>query len=370
MRRAAPEFLNPFYPVLKLPPNQHGVVFSLRSNFGQSSFVFDIEAYCKRHDQRFSKFKRDAASLPPDVLHLIFHQAVWQDYTLELRRPMSASHTARFRAYMRALTRLSLVCQDWHRLSRPVCFRTTLLSEADHVTWLCKVILTSPTGVALGSLIVNLHILGPPSSHLGLILVSSAAGQLRALRTLSWDTAAARGDNTKPVQHLPPRVLAALPTLFQAFASLTSLVLSRQTFSSFRRLDRLVCALPRLAALALADVYWPDRLADTLRRLPHLHRHPCLRSLEVFGYDNAGILRCYPSLFWLFLSPNIRTSAAAAHRTQLPPLSPADAKTIVSVIDAFIPCSRWCETHSQRTMIISVKEKRHTQRCKPLLPSP
>lgn len=263
------------------------------------------------------------------------------------------------REYQQAIANLSLVCHHWHDVAAAYVPRAFVLFNSEHVQRLKHAVHLQRHPQKPGSFIHSLAILGSASDELGLILLS-VASYLTQLRTLIWDTSKEPppGENK---DSLPPAVFQALPRLFQSFEYLQYLALRRQTFESFRRVTRIVCALPRILDLEMTDVDWP------LGPQPPSVSCCSQRLLRVrYAHTAETRERCGTSLVWLLVHSG-RTRAlraqASTHRIRQP-LTGEDARTVHEIVLLF------AQSFDEKRLVITTEENDKQRTCEsPILTS-
>lgn len=336
------------FPMVRLPTR--AMMFT---NFGDSPYVSDIDGLFNHYAEKRRKFRRDAATVPDEILHQILTHAVARIARegAALKRAWQQGHRDadkyKYTGY-KVLRRLSMVCRHWRRVCIPLLHETFFLSTRIHVGQFINLFpdpvsaLESPgTGTWF------LSVSKDAAPHLGLIMVSHVPQQLSAIKTLTWSgrkittwlvaAPQTRGytfshpDSDFPV---PPRVAMAIPSFMQAFVELDHLELTNHHFPSFHYFARLVGSLPKLATLTLGGVRCRNSGAiDTpprwLRPSVHLQRI----ELDDVDVNLSGLL-------WLFFSPHRPRLATAEDSTDAvkhrPNLEVPDVFIVFRIVDAWV----------------------------------
>ena len=360
-----------FYPQLRFASRTFTA--DIQVNFGDKPFRFDIVRYCTLTGNRFSKFKRDAASLPSEILHRILTLAVsiHPDAPGSVN-PLQPADTPLLNESCSTLSRLALVCRHWARHSRSALYHSVVLRNQKQTKRFKSLVLKSPEEWYPGLFVHLLGTVDAASPEIGLLLLSTLPRRLKRLKTLIWGQAKLVDSDEKCMgpsledNRYPPQFLVMMPCLFQAFSALRYLTLRGLRLSSFSRLARLVCSIAKLETLGLDNVSWqePTPNSDVLPGWFRRSRH--LRRIETNDMEFLGSSRCLGDIVWFFVGrlsiPPYHLSPPLSEELPPPHFDDFDA-TVISSIFVSVATRQFESCNGDdifsSAYVITLEEKRH-----------
>lgn len=272
---------------------------SMRVNFGQDPFVFDICTYCTTVYPPSTIFRRGAMILPMEVISAIVRHVI-EDTSVVQYGWQSNDYRGRTAVSQRVLHRLSSTCRDWRRKCRSPLFQNIELRHLGELAKTSTLVLGLSPAESPSSYTEVLYTMsgsgriidhfgapvmagrgGPAYMHAALFelfLISPLPRALASLKEVIWDSV--RGldyvgsspDPTYPSPALPPRVSSMIPSLCRQFHNLRVLRIRNRVFHAFSHLSRIACAIPNLTNLSLVAVKWETAESGNVGTNPQQHR--------------------------------------------------------------------------------------------------
>lgn len=260
--------------------------------------------------EKYRRSTRVAATIPVEILEQILLEALER-----LIESLDYNYIDIARYGRQSLDRLSLVCRRWHTVSSVVRSHYLTIRSSTEFSQA----LSLPSLSKLQVLLTNEDRSDPWIHRL---LVSPLPALLTSLTKWTCDP-----QNIQFLDHLPPNISRAAPSLFRAnFSNVRTLRLDSHAFSRWSHFCRIVYAFPHLDNLVMYEIKWDDISSV---RSPSAVPPYCQRIREVVIPDvflSRGHL-------WLFIAGRPQRSPDA---TNLPSrdllLSPEDTVIVAEIL--------------------------------------